>query len=99
MKEAPLKRFKLATVSCAVALACCPSRVQADPIVFNTFGPGFSYNTSAGWGVDGIGTFHAFRFVPTRSGVLDRITVALDGVDNIEQQAACPATSRRRRLR
>jgi hypothetical protein len=50
---------------------------EASVTVFNTFGPGDSYATVGRYGVDGASVFQAFRFVPTESGALDTITVAL----------------------
>jgi hypothetical protein len=70
--------FTFAMVCLAgVSLVTCPSTVAASVTVFDTFGPGNSYDVSFRYGVDGGGGFQAFRFVPTQSGALDTITVAL----------------------
>ncbi len=59
------------------SLLFCPATATASLIAFDTFGPGDSYNTGARFGVDGNADFQAFQFVPTESGTLDNITVAL----------------------
>ena len=45
--------------------------------VFDTFGVGNAYDTGTRYGVDGNTAFQAFLFVPTSSGTLSDITVAL----------------------
>lgn len=49
-------------------------------VVFNSFGPGNTYNTAIVWGVTGASTSGGYRgqaefFVPTASGVLSSITL------------------------
>ena len=58
------------------SLAMSPGAVDAALTAFDTFGPGDSYGPGP-YGVDGSAGFQAFRFVPTESGALDTITVAL----------------------
>jgi len=58
------------------ALVMSPGAVDAAVTAFDTFGPGDSYAPGP-YGVDGNAAFQAFRFVPTESGALDAITVAI----------------------
>jgi len=59
----------------------------AAPILFSTFGPGNSYTMgSPVYGVDGSAEFQAFLFVPTTSGTLGSITVALGRTDVLSTQ-------------
>jgi hypothetical protein len=62
--------------SFVIALTVNTQPANADTI-FNTFGPGDSYNPNFRYGVNGDAEFQAFRFVPTSSGTLTSITVAL----------------------
>ena len=61
----------------AVSLVVSTSTVSAAFTAFDTFGPGDSYDVLTPYGVDGVVDWQAFRFIPTASGVLDTITVAL----------------------
>jgi hypothetical protein len=72
----------------ALSLATSGGIASAGFAVFDTFGPADSYDGSNRYGVDGNVGWQAFRFVPTASGVLDTITVALgrDGADTTQTQ-------------
>jgi len=71
-------QFTFATVCLmAAAVVTSPSAVDAGVRVFDTFSPGDSYLTATRYGVDGNAEWQAFRFVPTASGALETITVAL----------------------
>lgn len=63
-------------VSFVMALTVNTLPANADAI-FNTFGPGDSSNPNFRYAVNGEAEFQAFRFVPTSSGTLTSITVAL----------------------
>ena len=67
------------SVAClfGVGLAMSPGSAEASFTVFDTFGPGDSYAIPTPYGVDGDMEWQAFRFVPSASGTLDTITVAL----------------------
>jgi len=60
-----------------VSFAMSPKTAEASLTVFDTFGPGDSYDTEYKYGTDGNLGFQAFQFVPTASGFLDTVTVAL----------------------
>lgn len=45
--------------------------------VYNTFGPGQTFDSDFRYAVDGDLQYQAFRFIPTATGELDTITVAL----------------------
>jgi len=60
-----------------VIFAMSPKTTEASLTVFDTFGPGDSYDTEHKYGTDGNIGFQAFQFVPSASGFLETITVAL----------------------
>jgi len=60
----------------ALAAVALPRAAAAATIAFDTFGPGDTFSTSV-YGVDGAAGFQAFHFVPTATGTLEQITVAL----------------------
>lgn len=60
----------------ALAAVALPRAAAAATIAFDTFGPGDTFSTSV-YGVDGAAGFQAFHFVPTASGALEQVTVAL----------------------
>lgn len=76
MRNRPTPRL-MAIVGLAVGLASSPSQATASPILYNTFGAGDTFDADFAYGIDGSAGFQAFRFLPTASGVLDQITVAL----------------------
>jgi hypothetical protein len=81
-------------ISIAIALTVNALPAKADTI-FNTFGPGDSYNPNFRYGVNGSADFQAFRFIPTNSGTLTSITVALGrtGMDPITRFELYTGTS------
>jgi hypothetical protein len=67
----------MAIIGFAVGLASSPSAAIASPILYDNFGAGDTFDANFAYGEDGNAGFQAFRFLPTASGVLDQITVAL----------------------
>jgi hypothetical protein len=83
-------------VSVAMALTANVPPANADTI-FNTFGLGDSYDPNFRYGVNGQLDFQAFLFVPTSSGTLTSITVALgrtgmDPITRFQLYAGTPTT-------
>lgn len=74
-------RFTL-FITAILTFAPCVQAVQPPVFVYNSFGPGNTYTTYADWGVSGAsgpGGFvgHAESFVPTVSGNLEALQVAV----------------------
>ncbi len=77
-------RATLRVVFCLViGLGVSASPAVAGPILFDTFGPGDTFGAGA-YGVDGNAEFQAFRFIPTATGVLEQITVALGRTSDVQ---------------
>jgi hypothetical protein len=77
MKRTYVKHAIMAIVCFAFGLGASPPLAIGGPILYNNFGAGDTFGVASPYGVDGNSGFQAFRFVPTASGVLDQITVAL----------------------
>jgi len=69
--------------SCVLALLSSlvvPASATTSTVVFNSFGPGNTYNASVVWGITGAATSSGYRgqaefFVPSGSGALSSITL------------------------
>jgi len=64
----------------AWAMFASPAPATAPIVVYNSFGPGNSYNTGIVWGITGASTSYGYRgqaefFVPSASGNLSSITL------------------------
>lgn len=70
-------------VCLVAALALSARSASAAAIVFDTFGPGDTFDPGP-FGVDGSGVFQAFLFSPTATGTLEQITVALGRTDALQ---------------
>src|SRR5688572_15295272 len=93
MRCSPWKSVVL-VLSVAMALTANALPACADT-VFNTFGLNDSFNPNLRYGVNGNTEFQAFRFVPTLSGTLTGIEVALGrtGTDPITRFQLYAGTS------
>ena len=80
-------RTAIGVASLALAFVFSAQNANADPVVvFSTFGPNGSYDEFGALAVDGLDTFHAVRFVPSASGVLDQVVLPVNGIANVEQR-------------
>jgi hypothetical protein len=66
----------LVVLAVPMSVLLFPLSAIGGPILFNTFGAGDTVAVNA-YSVDGSPQFQAFRFVPTSTGILEDITVAL----------------------
>lgn len=78
-----LRATPLLVFCVVIALGVSARPAVAGPILFDTFGPGDAFGTAA-YGVDGNAGFQAFRFIPTATGVLEQITVALGRTSDVQ---------------
>lgn len=81
----------LFALSTSVSLLFAPAVRSQVVQVYNSFGPGNSYNTAIAWGIEGTSTANGYRgqaqfFVPGTSGYLDQIlleTTHVSGFSNL----------------